>query len=136
VLKKSPPIFWWGFLFYIKIKNLPKKVVMVGDGVNDAPAMATATASFAVNNATDIAKHSASARLLGDSLSHAVSAVAISQATLRNIKQNLFFAFIYNCLGIPLAALGLLSPMIAAAAMALSSISVLMNALRLTRFKV
>lgn len=113
-----------------------KKVVMVGDGVNDAPAMATATASFAVNNATDIAKHSASARLLGDSLSHAVSAVAISQATLRNIKQNLFFAFIYNCLGIPLAALGLLSPMIAAAAMALSSISVLMNALRLTRFKV
>ncbi len=66
---------------------------------------------------------------------HIDAAQKIAQATLRNIKQNLFFAFIYNCLGIPLAALGFLNPMIAAAAMALSSISVLMNALRLTRFK-
>lgn len=112
-----------------------KKLAMVGDGVNDAPAMATAIASFAVENATDIAKHSATARLMGDSLKHMVFAVKIARATLRNIKQNLFFAFIYNVLGIPLAGFGLLNPMLAAAAMALSSISVLLNALRLTRLK-
>ena len=119
-----------------ELQQQGKKVAMVGDGVNDAPAMATATASFAVESATDIAKHSATARLMGESLKHVDYAVTIARATLRNIKQNLFFAFIYNCLGIPLAAFGLLNPMIAAAAMALSSISVLLNALRLTRMKV
>lgn len=118
------------------LQQQSKKVAMVGDGVNDAPAMATAAASFAVEGATDIAKHSATARLMGDSLKHVDYAVKIARATLRNIKQNLFFAFIYNCLGIPLAAFGLLNPMIAAAAMALSSISVLLNALRLTRMDV
>ena len=100
----------------------------------DVAAVATKNASFAVQQASDIAKHSATARLLGDSLQQVDAAISIARATLRNIKQNLFFAFIYNCLGIPLAAFGLLNPMIAAAAMALSSISVLLNALRLTKF--
>ena len=118
-----------------RLQTAGHKVAMAGDGVNDAPAMATADASFAMFEGTDVAQHSASARLMGESLMHIDAAQKIAQATLRNIKQNLFFAFIYNCLGIPLAAFGFLNPMIAAAAMALSSISVLLNALRLTRFK-
>ncbi len=118
-----------------QLQTAGHKVAMAGDGVNDAPAMATADASFAMFEGTDVAQHSASARLMGESLLHIDAAQKIAQATVRNIKQNLFFAFIYNCLGIPLAAFGFLNPMIAAAAMALSSLSVLMNALRLTRFK-
>lgn len=118
------------------LQNKGAKVAMVGDGVNDAPAMATAWSSFAIEQGTDIAKHTASARLVGTSLLQIDHAIKIAKKTLRNIKQNLFFAFVYNCLGIPLAMLGLLNPMIASGAMALSSICVLMNALRLTRLKI